>query len=357
MSRDAALPAAAPAGSAVEVGPGLLRLRLPLPGPPGHVNAWLLDDGTGWLLVDTGLDTPELRQFWLSAFDTALDGRPITRVLVTHFHPDHVGLAGWICARFQAPLLMPRSEWLKAWLLLVDDREAILRAFIDLHSKAGSPEQHLDYLRHRGITYQARVAPLPRSLQPIGEGQVLRIGRREWQVMIGSGHAPEMACLWNPADEMLIAADHILPRISPHIGVTPAEPDDDPLGTYLASLARFCMLPKEALVLPSHGEPFHGLHARIDALIQHHRERLDLLRDAARAAGDTGLTAYDAAQAMFTKPLTEDRLSAAVSEAMAHLARLARLGELAKHTDAAGVMRFGPAALPAQRGCPGRRRQ
>jgi glyoxylase-like metal-dependent hydrolase (beta-lactamase superfamily II) len=325
----------------LRIRPGIYQTCLALPGPPGHVNAWLLEDGPGWLLVDTGLRTSALEELWEAIFaSAALGGRPITRVLVTHFHPDHVGLAGWICARWNAPLLMPRSEWLKAWLLCTDDEQALLEQHLAFHHRAGAELETLELLRARGMSFRSRVAPLPRTLRAIGEGDVIRAGEGSWRVMIGAGHAPEMACLWNEAEEVLISADHILPRISPHVGVHPAEPEGDPLGTFLSSLTRFQELPATTLVLPSHGEPFHGLHERIAALQHHHGERLTMLRQAAAEAGSKGLTGYDAVGRMFPRALGPGQIGPALSEALAHLAHLAARGELLRQADELGVERF-----------------
>lgn len=340
---DGPRPAPPPPGAILEVAPGVLRTCLPLPGPPSNVNAWLLEDAEGWLLVDTGLDTPELRELWTGILaHPALGGRPVARVLVTHFHPDHVGLAGWICGRFGAPLLMPRSEWLKAWVLLADDEAALLEHFLDFHRGLGATPEQAEVLRARGFGFRRHVSPLPRHVLAIAEGQVLRIGGQDWQVLIGAGHAPEMACLWRPADGVLISADHILPRISPHVGVMATEPEGNPLGIFLEALVRFRGLPAGALVLPSHGEPFRGLHRRIDALLAHHAERLDVLRSAAAAEPD-GLTAYGTLGAMFGREMGPSQLGAAVAEALAHLSHLVARGELRRRRNAQGITRFHPA--------------
>jgi glyoxylase-like metal-dependent hydrolase (beta-lactamase superfamily II) len=324
----------------MQVAPGLYRTSLPLPFPPRQVNAWLIEDGEGWLLVDTGHGTEATRALWEGIFATALRGRPITRVLVTHFHPDHIGLAGWICARWKAPLLMPRSEWQRAWLLCMDDQQALVSQLVEFYRQAGSPQEHLDFLRARGMLYARTVSPLPRTFRVIGEGDVLQVGGREWRVMIGAGHAPEMACLWNAADRVLISADHVLPRITPNISVQPTEPEGDPLGVFLTALARFRVLPDSALVLPSHGEPFFGLHGRIDSLIAHHEERLALLLEAAGRAGGAGLTVYDALGPLFTRPLDHAALGFALSEALAHLHHLMARNQLMPILDAAGTLRF-----------------
>ncbi len=333
----ASAPALPPPGTLVEVAPGLRRSSMPLlSGRPSHVNCWLIEDGAGWLLVDTGRGDAPTRELWRSIFATGLDGRPITRVLVTHFHPDHVGLAGWICAEWNAPLLMPRTEWQRTRLLLLDDDAALTAMIVDLLRRAGAEDGHLRWAAAAGVTYRQAVVPPPAQFRPIAEGETLHIGGRAWQVRIGAGHAPEMACLHNPATGILISADHILPRISPHIGIQPSEPEADPLGTYLAALTRFAALPRETLVLPSHGEPFEGLHARIEALQTHHRDSLQRLLEGC----DTGRSAAELATLLFRRNLEGRQRSFALFETLAHLRHLEAIGQVGRELDADGAWRF-----------------
>jgi glyoxylase-like metal-dependent hydrolase (beta-lactamase superfamily II) len=321
-----------PPGAVVEVAPGLLRTCLPLPGPPSHVNCWLIEDGDGWLLVDTGRGDEPTRALWRGIFANGLGGRPVTRVLVTHFHPDHVGLAGWVCAEWGVPLLMPRSEWQRARLLLLEDEANLTAMFVGLQQQAGASASHLRWMSEAGTPYRSIVTPLPSTFQPIGEGQTLRIGGRPWQIRIGAGHSPEMACLFDPRGGVLISADHILPRISPHIGLQPSEPDADPLGVFLDALRRFRALPGDSLVLPSHGEPFRQLHERIDALLQHHEASLSRLM----AGAGEGITAAEGMKHLFSRSFEGRQLSFAMAETLAHLAHLVAAGHLTRHlgTDA-----------------------
>lgn len=318
-------PASPLPGTVTEVAPGLLRVCLPLPGPPRQVNCWLIADGPGWLLVDAGRGDAATREVWQQVFETFLDGRPITRVLVTHFHPDHVGLAGWLCERWGAPLLMPRSEWQRTRLLLLEDEEAVLASFLALLREAGASAEFLRQMAREGSTYRQAVVRPPARFQPIAGGDVLRVGGRDWQVWIGAGHSPEMACLYAPEAGILISADHILPRISPHIGIQSSEPEADPLGVFLRDLSRFARLPPGLLVLPSHGEPFHGPHARIAALQAHHEAGLDLLA----AAAGSGHRAWDLVEVLFRRQFEGRQLSFALLETLAHLRHLQARGRLA----------------------------
>lgn len=340
-----AQPATRPApGKVVEIAPGLLRACMPLPGPPSHVNCWLLEDGEGWLVVDTGRGDAATRGWWECIFATnALGGRPVTRVLVTHFHPDHVGLAGWLCAEWNAPLLMPRSEWQRTRLLLAEDDALLLAGVLALLRRAGASASHLAWVAAEGLMYRGSVLPPPATYRPIAEGETLRIGGRDWQVRIGAGHAPEMACLHDPTAGILISADHILPRISPHVGIQANEPEHDPLGIYLRDLARFASLPHGTHVLPSHGEPFDGLHARILALQDHHATALHRLQ----AGLAPGWTAADAIPLLFGRRIETGRQhSFALAESLAHLRHLAARGRITCELAADGAWRFAPSSTP-----------
>jgi glyoxylase-like metal-dependent hydrolase (beta-lactamase superfamily II) len=333
------VPASRPVpGAAVEVAPGLLRVCMPLPGPPSHVNCWLIADGEGWLLVDTGRGDEPTRALWRQVFATALGGRPVTRVLVTHFHPDHVGLAGWACDEWGAPLLMPRSEWQRARLLLLEDQAALTSMLVELQQRAGAAADHLRRIADEGVTYRSAVGPLPRQFQAIADGQAIRIGGRDWLVRVGAGHSPEMACLHEPRAGILISADHVLPRISPHVGLHPSEPDGDPLGVFLDHLVRFRAVPGDSVVLPSHGEPFRHLHERIDGLLLDHADALSRILS---GVGE-GLSALEAAGLMFERSFSGRQLTFALAETLAHLNHLRAQGALARRVTATGVWRFKP---------------
>lgn len=323
-------------GQAVAIRPGLLWVRMPLAGPPWHVNCWLLRDGAGWMVVDAGLDRPETRRAWDAILGTHLDGLPVTRVLVTHFHADHVGLAGWICDRWGAPLLMARSEYLQARLLLLEAPESLLAEQAALGEAAGAPAEYLRHLLGRRPFYRPDVVPLPLRHRRIAAGQVLRVGETDWTLHRGGGHAPEMMLLHDAAQGVLIAADQVLPRISPYVGVFPPEPEADPLSDFLDSNRRLLALPEGTLVLPSHGDPFFGLHDRIAVLAAHHAERLALLE----AICATPRTAYEAARLMFQRDYDMDQMLFVIGEGLAHLNWLLARGRLAAARGGDGVVRY-----------------
>ena len=319
--------------------PGLLRARMPLPFPPSHVNIWLLEHEGGWLAVDTSVVRPDHPRSCGTQVlaRPELGGRPLTALLVTHFHPDHIGLTGWLCERFGILPMMTRIEWLMARALWYDSGPDMMAQQIAHYTRAGCPAEYLSFVEGRGALYQRAVGELPRSFHALKDGRSVTIGGSEWRVVTGAGHAPDMATLYCAERGVLISADQILPRISPYIGLHPGEPEADPLGDFLASNERFRGLPEDTYVLPSHGEPFHTLHRRLDQLAGHHAERLDTLAEACREP----LTAFEAAQVLFPRATGElPQMGFTVGETLAHLRRLERQGRLAVEPGPGESVRF-----------------
>ncbi|WP_010185128.1 MBL fold metallo-hydrolase [Sphingomonas sp. PAMC 26605] len=309
-----------PAHDVMSVAPGVRWVRLHVPGPLKHVNCWLLDDDGGVALVDTGMNTTEARDAWKALWKGPLAGVRVTRMIGTHFHPDHIGLAGWMCAHHECPLVMTRGEWLTARMLIADARDAVPDEMLAFWRGAGWDEMQIGHASERGWAgFRRIVTPLPLGYTRIKHGDTLRVGTVEWHVVVGSGHSPEHACLYDPIGKVLIAGDQVLPRISPNISLGVTEPAADPLGEWFESIARLKHLPDDLLVLPGHGDPFTGLHARLDAMDREHRERLDelevFLAEPKRA--------IDCFGRLFRRAIGPDMLGMATGEALAHVRRLA----------------------------------
>ena len=320
----------------LEVAPGIRWLRMPLPFQLDHINLWLLEDGEGWTAVDTGLALPPTRERWEQLFATRLEGRRITRVLVTHFHPDHIGNAAWLTERWGADLWCTQTEWLAAQYALRSRDDADLDRRVAYYRINGIAEDALVKMRQRGNHYPSLVGGLPFHFMPIADGETVTIGGRPWRVLTARGHSPEHACFWSPDARVLISGDQVLPRITTNVSVWPERPRENPLHYYLDSLAKFRALDDAALVLPSHGLPFRGLHARLDALVQHHAARLTEAADALVEPR----TGAELIPILFRRELDAHQLGFAIGETLAHLNFLEAEGRAARLVGADGVQRF-----------------
>jgi glyoxylase-like metal-dependent hydrolase (beta-lactamase superfamily II) len=327
----------APAGTeAREVAPGIRWLRMPLPFALDHVNLWLCADGDGWLQIDTGLGDAATRSLWEHHFRATLERKPLAGVIATHYHPDHFGNAGWLAERWQCPVRMTESEYLTAHAVADEAAGYSTEATCRLFASHGLDEQNVAALGARGNAYARGVPQLPVSHVRLIAGDELVIGARHWRVIPGHGHSPEHAALHCPADKLLVSGDMLLPKISTNVSVWSAEPDGDPLRRFLDSLARFETLPPDTLVLPSHGLPFVGIHARVRALIEHHAARLAELE---RAATGRAISAAEAVPVLFRRTLDVQQRLFAMGEAIAHLNHLWHAGRL-ERTLVDGIYRF-----------------
>jgi glyoxylase-like metal-dependent hydrolase (beta-lactamase superfamily II) len=328
-------------GTATPIAPGLSWLRMPLPFALDHVNLWLLEDTAmgqpGWTLVDCGASTDATRAAWEQLFSTAMDGRPLLRVLATHCHPDHVGLSGWLCERFQAPFWTSAAEFAFARMMAaalpgVDGPSAI--PHFQRHGLADTAM--LEQMASRKNYYPSLVPAVPASYTRLQDGQQVVIGDTAWRVITGFGHSPEHVSLYSEARKILISGDMVLPRISTNVSVFAVEPEGDPLRLYLDSLEKFDDLPEDTLVLPSHGKPFRGLHTRIAQLRAHHEARLDEVL----AVCVEPKSAVDIVPVMFKRALDAHQLSFALGEALAHLHTLWYAGKLVRVTGEDQILRF-----------------
>lgn len=324
-----------PAGGELHrVAPGVGWLRMPLPFALDHINLWLLDDGPSLAAVDTGFGLDEVRTHWNTIL--ARDERPLSRIVVTHCHPDHLGLATWLAERDGAPIHMTQGEFLGGHAIWNQLPGSSVADMVAQFRKHGLEEARLEALVARGNGYRRGVPSIPSSYRRLFDGDRLAIGEHEWKVIVGYGHAPEHASLYCAELGVLISGDMLLPRISTNVSVYAATPDDDPLGWFLDSLRRIKDLPEETLVLPSHGRPFRGLKARIEQLEAHHRERCDALLDAIGAPCSAG----DLLQTLFPRELDTHQVMFAMGEAIAHLNHMVRAGTLRRLTDRDDMVRF-----------------
>jgi len=334
-------------GTTLEVAPGVHWLRMPLPFQLEHINLWLLEDGAGaearWAIVDCGIADEATRALWERHFATTLRARPVRRVIVTHFHPDHAGNAAWLCERLGAELWMTQAEYLTAHAVRNGIAGYTPQATLGLFRANGLDEVRQKALATRGNTYQRHVPDFPLSFRRYLDAERIALGPRRWRVMAGYGHAPEHASLYCEQGNVLISGDMLLPRISTNVSVWAVDPLGNPLKLFLDSIERYRLLPSDALVLPSHGLPFRGAHARVAELAAHHRERLAQLEAACSAAPRT---ANDLIEVLFQRKLDAHQLFFAMGETIAHLHYLRYAGRLERQVGADGVARFARAAQP-----------
>ena len=321
---------------AVEVGPGVFWLRMPLPFALDHINLWLLRDGNEWTLVDCGVNSRATIELWERLIGNHLHGTRIGRLVVTHYHADHVGLAGWHARRWDAPLWMTEGEYLTALALYYETPGHHRGSMFDLFRAHGLEERRIDAMKSFSGAYPRLITELPHTFRRIMPDEELAIGGRRWRVLAGYGHAPEHASLYCDELEIMIAGDMVLPRISTNISARPVEPDGDQLARFLESLQRFTALPQSTLVLPSHGLPFRGLHGRLAQLQSHHAERLGELR----AACSEPRCAADLVPILFRRALDDRAWYFAMGECIAHLNHLMYEGSVARRRDADGIWRF-----------------
>ena len=312
-------------GALHEVARGVFWLRMPMPFSLDHINLWVLDGGDHWVIVDTSIPADSCKDVWRGVLARLEAEKPVRDVVCTHYHPDHIGLAGWLCRKTGARLRMTQTEYLMARMLLADRRDEPPEDALRFSEKAGYSEAQLSEMRAEGWGRFGRaVHPLPDSYTRMAEGDVLRIGERSWRVVVGSGHTPEHACLVDDEGALMIAGDQVLPRITSNVSVHATEPMANPLGDWLASIEKLRGLPDTLLVLPAHGFPFRGLHERLDQLEADHLKKLEALR---RFLGEKPRRAPETFDVLFGRPIGEREFGMATGEALAHLRWLETEGQ------------------------------
>ena len=324
-------------GAIREVAPGVLWIRMPMPSALSHINLWAIDDGNGWAIVDSGLQTSDTTAAWRKLFSGPL-ASGVKRVLATHMHPDHIGMAGWLTRKFDCRLWMTRLEYLSCRTLVADTGREAPEDGIRFYRKAGWGADAIEHYHTRFGNFGKMTHALPDSFRRMQDRESIIIGDRQWIVVVGNGHSPEHACLYCPELKLLISGDQVLPRISSNVSVFPTEPDADPLSDWMASLEKIRReVPNDVLVLPAHNEPFRGLHERLAYLASSQMDALDRLRTALQQPK----RAVDVFSNLFSREINADDhhlLSLATGESVAHLNYLIHRDEAVAEPDDGGVL-------------------
>lgn len=324
-------------GTATEVAEGVLWLRLPLPMALDHVNIFALREDDGWTIVDTGVDGARERKTWAQIMAGPLSGLPVVRVVATHHHPDHIGLAGWFQEAHGAELWAPRTAWLMARMLTLDVQQVADARSLDFLRAAGAPPEVVaKRAAERPFNFADIVSPLPLGYRRIREGQEVTFGGRRWMVVMGEGHAPEHATFWSRDDNLVLGGDQLLPSISPNLGVYATEPDADPVGDWLESCARLAPLARpDHLVLPGHKLPYTGLPLRLEQLAENHHGALARLWEYL----DEPRVAAACFAPLFKRPIDDGLFGLALVETVAHLNHLLASGRAtrARRSDGAWI--------------------
>jgi len=326
-------------GGMMEITPRIQWIRLSLPFSLKFINVWLIDDGDGWTIVDTGMPLGETREAWKAILGARVTPeKPLKRVIVTHMHPDHVGCAGWLCYKYDSELWMSRLEYTTCRMLVADTGREAPKAGTEFYRKAGWDQAALDHYRERFGGFGRGVSLMPDSFFRLSDGDTFEMGGETWEVITGSGHSPEHVCLFCPAANILISGDQLLPRISSNVSVHPTEPAANPLLDWMSSCEKLLeRLPEDVLVLPAHNEPFRGAHKRLRHLIDGHEVALARLK---QRLSEGPMKVLDTFVAIFGRRIETDELSMATGEALAHLNCLIYRGEVKTVAGPDGVVLY-----------------
>ncbi len=322
-------------GEVYEITPGIKWIRMPLPFRLNHINLWLLEDEDGWTMVDTGINDDRTKELWRSILGRVLNGKPLAKLVCTHAHPDHIGLAGWIHEEFGAELIITREEWTFGRIVstgALKDK----KTYDDFFMRIGCDKAHLkDYGEHI-MSAEQLYCDVPHRYVRMRDGSTITMGGKSWEVIVGLGHSHEHACLYCEELNVIIAGDQVLPKITPTIMVHANEPEGNPLLEFLTSNEKLRHLPESVTILPSHNRPFKGLQTRLDQYIAHHEERLEVVL----ASCDKPLSGLEVADILFPQDLDFHGMFFASGEAMSHIRYLEVEGKLNRNTGSDGVERY-----------------
>ena len=331
-------------GTTIEVADGVRWLTMPMWGSLTHINLYLLEDDDGWFVVDTGLGTDDTKKLWHAIFDSELNGKPVKGVICTHMHPDHIGQAGMITEHFRVPLFMTRGEFYQARSFATGG-PSHHSSWIgqEFYTRYGMPADYLQKLskmwtgRATGkMSMMSMPTAFPSGFHRLEDGDVLSIGNHHWEIVVGSGHSPEHACLLCRSLKIMISGDQILPIITSNVSVHPTEPEANPLKAWMESHDKLLSTPEDTFVLPAHNLPFFGVRERLRQLIDHHEERMLALEEFCVEPQ----TANALLPVLFKRKLDSRQTMMALGEAIAHCHLLMYRDRIERTLHEDGAYRF-----------------
>jgi glyoxylase-like metal-dependent hydrolase (beta-lactamase superfamily II) len=323
-------------GDYAEVAPGVLWLRIPMPIDLNHINLWLLEDGDGWTLVDSGFNAPLCKEAWEGLEAKLFSQRPLKRIFITHLHPDHVGLAHWLQERHRVPVWMSARGIELVKLFAGEQSKLDLEAAQGFMRSNGFSDNEMLTKFFSGRMFRLGISGIPDVAYQPRDGEFISVGNTQWELYETNGHAEGHQCMSDAARKILISGDQVLPTISSNVSFNGRGGDPNPLRSYLESLERLSQLDSQTLVLPSHGRPFFGLQARAADLIAHHHEHLQAMTDACAEPK----TAFDLVPVLFKRRLVGSHWMFAMGETIAHAEYLAIAAKLVRQTDGDGMIRY-----------------
>jgi len=326
-------------GQPFEVVDGVYWLRMPLPIALDHINLWILRDGDGWTIVDTGYDAEVCKDVWEQVFDGFMTPASVNKIIITHFHPDHIGLAAWLAHKCDCPILISEGEYKHYANIISRDKAEFgiqAKAFVtEMGYPQSMAEKFVGFMVSDDKPAESRVQR--EHCQFIKEGDLIDIDQQQWRVISGNGHSPEHACLFNAELNTMLSGDQSIARISSNVSVYPSNRDKDPLGDWLDSCQKLIdELPEDTLMLPAHQEPFRGNPARMQQLIDDHHAQLNRLR----LAVDAPISPVEARAILFDRELNTIETLLATGETLAHLNYLMHRNEVFMQIGDDGVARY-----------------
>ena len=320
----------------VQVIKNIFWARMPLPSPLNHVNVYIIEDDLGLTIIDTGLNTQETRLRWKSLLKKYFKDRKLERVIITHHHPDHFGLAGWFKKNYGAEIYCSRTSYLMARMLTLDVQEKMSSEAALFYMRAGMPKDTIEKRQKiRPMNFSDTVHSIPLGFKRIREDEEIILAGQSWKIVFGHGHAPSHATFWSTKDSIVFVGDQVLPGISPNLGVYPTEPEADTVGDWISSCRKLLRIAdNNKLVLPGHKLPFTGLSIRLEQLIRNHKSAIKRIE---RRLSKGPLNTVDLFRTIFKREIKEKEYSLALVEAVGHMNHLYAMGQVSRELNADGV--------------------